>query len=272
MLLAAGCDQRLPSLSLNGARTEIEPKPTVHGAREGSPADASDAEQARVALSAQFGYELARLRRRLEQRFDKPDTLVEKPCPDPKLKPENMGDLPLALEARDSRTEPTALVPFKILESLRDDALHRIETVSLEATPRGDGLRLVRSLKSGHDGLQLLRSLSAQRYLGVFHVLHYKPPELAYNARKNRREWTVGNIVAWLVIHDLNTGDALCQTGLRAQTSLETGKYSAQRREQMRRGFERDLVNMLRKGSVLALPRITHRFSLPKSFLANQDG
>lgn len=265
-LFGVACDSRLPTPSLSA---------TSHAEQRSVSSlllpEAQTQDQLRVALSAQFVYEAARLRRRFEQPFARPPELREQACPDAELQRFQAPELTLGLEARDSRAQSKELIPFKILESLRVDPLRRAEAEALEATAQGDGLRLVRTLEGGTQGLAMLRSLSSRRFLGVFHVLHYKQPIFAYNARKNRRVWTPGHIIAWLVIHDLDQGNALCQTALRAKNHVHLGTQAAHARELTRTKLEVELADTLRTEAQGALERITRELTLPQGFAFKKE-
>ncbi len=238
-----------------------------------SPEDGDEkvSEEQLTLVSAKLSYETARLRRRFAQPLAGPAELAERTCPDSRLAQLGETELMLGLEAADSRTNPKNLVPFKLLESLRIDALARVENDALEPSSHDDKLRLVRSIARGERALLELRALSKQRFLGVFHIVHYKEPELTYSPRKNRREWTPGNVIAWLVVHDLETGDAVCQTSLRAQNRINDGASNSQVREVVRSKLQNELILGLQTASVVALRRITHRFTLPPAFLVKQE-
>ncbi len=260
------CDGRPVTLALNANKPDARAQTA---ASEGGDPN-RNADQV-TAISAKLSYEAARLRRRFAQPFAGPVELKERACPDSRLDPLGETELTLGLESSDSRANPKNLVPFKILESLRVDALARVESDALEPTSRDDGLRLVRSLAQGEQALLQLRMLSKQRFLGVFHIVHYKEPELTYSPRKNRREWLPGSVIAWLVVHDLDTGDAVCQTALRAQNRISDAAGARQLREVMRTQLQNELILALRTASVPALQRITHRFTLPPAFLVKRE-
>ena len=259
------CDRSLVALAVSAAKPD--PRADTSSPEGGD----EKVREEQLALSAKVSYEAARLRRRFAQPFAGPTELTERTCPDSHLGPLGETERMLVLEVADSRTNPKNLLPFKLLESLRIDALARVEIDALEPSRRDDKLRLVRSIAQGEQALFDLRALSKQRFLGVFHIVHYKEPELTYSPRKNRREWIPGSVIAWLVVHDLETGDAVCQTSLRAQNRINDGDGAGPVREVVRGKLKNELILGLHTASVAALQRITHRFTLPPAFLLKQE-
>jgi len=78
-------------------------------------------------------------------------------------------------------------------------------------------------------------------------------------------------VIAWLVVHDLETGDAVCQTSLHAQNRINDGDGAGPVREVVRGKLKNELILGLHTASVAALQRITHRFTLPPAFLLKQE-
>jgi hypothetical protein len=108
-----------------------------------------------------------------------------------------------------------------------------------------------------------LEALSKRRYKAVYYITDYGSPRLIRRKNRPRSEWVPGVLAAWLVVHDVENGEALCQAQIIARNDVTDEPIRQRLRSQVRERLLRELGNEVRARSAVALGRISSTLKLP---------
>jgi hypothetical protein len=248
------------------ARASTEPQRTAAGS----------AHQRLHDLSMRVSFQAVELRQRLGRRFELTDHR-DRPCPStaPGLDSADPETAVLGFDVDDARAEGKTLLPSAFTETLSTPELDRLSAHFQGAGTLGatlDSAQAFQWLKSEADGaaaLEELDRLRRHRYRAVYHVLEYTEANLIYSLRHNRREWTTPLASAWLAVHDVESGEALCQTLISARTDTEGFPVTRRTREEVRARLVLALGAELRRQALVALPRLDGRLRVPSGYGAS---
>jgi hypothetical protein len=214
------------------------------------PTGARPAPTASAALSRELSRAAearALVRTEISRSFALPAHLGERRCPDAKLDalPEGERELPLAVS--DSRYQGRSVLPLPVKRHLvdPDPSLLEAELVGIDHSGSQD---------SAVDAIQWLAS---RRYVAVFHILDFARARRFHRIGHRHAEWDAGRILAWLVIHDVASGKALCQTRLAVAGDAHGAPLSVRLRSRTRDRLTEQLGQRLRRAARPALARLS---------------
>jgi hypothetical protein len=218
--------------------------------------------QARSALqqrSLELEYERLEIEQRLEQPLSLPDLTAAKMCPDARIQAQSKSPAAriVVVRVEDARHKPKSLLPLRIADPLRSREF-AVLFPFLRTTP--DGARttsLLRTESSFAEARAALAPLGERRYKTTFFVIDYSEPRLIWKLKKNRREWVDGLLKARLVVHDIDTGTALCETTLTVTNDSSEAPRTLRMLEATRQQLVIQLARKLKQAAVAALAKLS---------------
>jgi hypothetical protein len=229
---------------------------------------ASDGPNVR-ALSMRLAYQRGKLEQRFEQPLILPDKRPPKTCPDAKIE-DHAPDAPsrmLVVRTEDARPQAKNLLPLQLSEELRSHDFDRLEKLFLP-TSGGGALRMLANVRDFETAQNELEVLSRRRYRAQFLVTDYRNPRLVYKVTKNRREWLPGVIAARLVIFELDSERAICESLLVAVNDTRQAPTTFRSQENTRNRLVKMLAHLLQEQAVIALSRMTSTLRYPETWPA----
>jgi hypothetical protein len=161
----------------------------------------------------------ARVRAELGRRWVRPSRPSEKRCG--ALGP---AESEPTLAVVDARVEPRSVLPLAVTRHVVEPDPSWLESV----------LAGVESEGASGEALAAAARLEQSRTTATLHVVHYVAPKWLVKAGSFKPFWEAGRLDGWLVLHDRQSGEALCQTrvtvaGDRAGASLAARQRSDER-------------------------------------------
>lgn len=212
-----------------------------------APAAASAASAALIRERNRVAEARGLVRTEISRRWALPTHLHEQRCPDDKLAAlaEDQRELPLAMS--DSRYEGRSMLPLSVKRHLVDPDPSRLEA----------GLVGVEHSESRDAAIDTIRWLAGRRYVAVFHVVDYAGARRFHRLGHRHAEWNAGRILAWLVVHDTQSGKALCETRLAVAGDAHGAPLAVRLRSSTRQHLTEDLGKRLREAAGPALARLS---------------
>jgi hypothetical protein len=212
------------------------------------------------ALAARIAFERHALEHRRSDRPALGGRPREARCPDPSIRAETGDDesRTLVLGSEDARIDTRHLLPLSLTRKL---ASERGESTSPSPEPLAGALPSPLAMSRT---LREIESSRRRRYGGIFHVTEYASPQLKHRAGKMRPEWSPGMLVSWLLVHDFETGELICQTKLSVQNDVRDEPIGARTKSTVRERLVMELALETRQKSIKALARITSVLKLPE--------
>jgi hypothetical protein len=203
----------------------------------------------------------AELRPWLTRQDDAPKKLQRVECPDDAIAKDAPSDdeRTLVLRAQDSRWEKRSLLPLRVTRELAS-----VDAPALEA-------RLIATDAPLPPGTESqIEWLSKRRYVGAFHVLDYSGPHVIHRLGHAKPEWVAGWMLAYLVVHEAETGRALCSVQIHVKNDVSEAPLTKRRRSDVTDSLSSDLGKKLRDEAPAALGSISKVLLLeaPKLALA----
>ena len=186
----------------------------------------------------------------------------EKRCPDSRLRQLELDEAraTLVLTSQDARIDTRYLLPLSLLTRLTQDA--RLQRQ--EPRPFPDSIAaLPASSAAARRKLDEIELLMQRRFGGVYFVTGYVSPKRIRKPNRLRSEWVPGSLLAWFVVHDLETGEILCQTRLGVRSEVSDAPTSIRLKSDVRERLIRELGEELRAESSRALSRMTSVLRVP---------
>lgn len=160
----------------------------------------------------------------------------------------------LVLAVRDARYEKKNLLPLDLTGALTEPKLHALR----------DELSLLPGGRAPSEALEEeIRALDGRRFAGVFHVTEHYAAERVFRMDRGRWEWVPGTLVAWLAVHDKDSGAALCQTLVVVKNDTRSVPVTARQKSFARERLTRELGRDVRAEAGRALRRISAVLELP---------
>jgi hypothetical protein len=224
--------------------------------RSKDPAAALAASSEPAALAQRVAYRRFQVTERLTAELPRPERFREQPCPDPSL---DRRAPTLVLATDDVRYEPKHLLPLDLLEQL----LGPDRRFAPHALKFGETAPAALSVEEAESALSELEALAERRYKAVYYVTDYASPKLIRKKNRVRSEWLPGVVASWLVVHDLKSGRALCQTQVIARNDVTDEPISRKMKASVRQRLIIELAGTLRSEGKLALARISSTLKFP---------
>lgn len=211
------------------------------------PTPAAAAAPRRTAIAAAR----AEVRTALALRLPTPRRLRQVACPKFELANERERELGLAVV--DARYDTRSVLPLEVTRHLIQPDLHRIDAV-LAGIERPDELDAA---------LETAQRLAGQRFIGAYHVIHYKGPKWYVKTSTMRPAWDAGRLDAWFVVHDAKSGEALCSTRIQIAGDATGAPLRVRLRSDTRDRLARALGERMRAATSPALAAISNGLVLP---------
>lgn len=227
VLAVAGCQRVRPS---RPARARTAPAASAALARERS----------RVAEARQL------VRTEISRSFALPTHLGDQRCPDAELRKLPMAQRELPLAVSDSRYQGKSVLPLSVMRHLVDPDPSRLES----------GLVGIDHSSSEDAAIDDIRWLASRRYIAVFHIVDFASARRFHRVGHRHAEWHAGRILAWLVVHDVQSGKALCQTRISVRGDAHGAPLSIRLRSRTRSRLTEKLGTRLREAAGPALARL----------------
>lgn len=187
------------------------------------------------------------VRTEIARSFVLPTRLGERRCPDKELRQLPDGQRELALAVADSRYQGRSVLPLSVTRHLVDPDPDRLESelVGIDHSVSRDA------------AIDSIRWLAARRYVAVFHIVDFAAARRFHRIGHRHAEWDPGRILAWLVVHDVQSGKALCETRLAVAGDAHGAPLSIRLRAETRARLTEELGKRLRQDARPALARIS---------------
>jgi hypothetical protein len=243
LLLLAGCAAPDPQPFASGP-TAAEPEPGLGELRR------------------ELAFERHRLERRLLRRLDLPKRLEKKSCPDATLAraAQSESERTLFLDVVDARAVARDLLPTRFTDWLTTGDIERLDRRFGELE---EPKAAFASDTATREALEDLRRLAARRHKGVYHVIAFEGPRIERRAWPKPPRWRPGWVHGWFAVHDLETGEALCQTELSLRNDVSGASTSRPMRPTVEASLLDELGTGLRRETAQALEAITRVLVLP---------
>lgn len=212
------------------------------------PAPASTAAAAASADAARARAAADRLRMQIGRSYPTPHELDEQRCDDDAIRAgTSPGDRELSLAVVDSRADGRSVLPLRIKRYL------------LEPDPSALSMVLagIDASRSKDAALDDARWLEARRYVGVYHVLDFALPRRFHRPDKRHAEWNAGRLDALFVVHDANSGAALCRKRITILGDATNASLAPRLRSDVRDRLTDTLGKRMRAATAAALARIS---------------
>lgn len=187
------------------------------------------------------------VRTEIARSFTLPTHLGEKRCPDAQLRKLPKAQRELALAVTDSRYQGRSVLPLRVTRHLVDPDPSRLESeligIDHSATP--------------DDAIDSIKWLAARRYIAVFHIVDFAKARRFHRIGHRHAEWDPGRILAWLVVHDVQSGNSICQTRLTVIGDAHGAPLSIRLRSVTRDRLTEELGKRLRQEARPALARLS---------------
>lgn len=181
-------------------------------------------------------------------------TAREEKCDDARWQGLPVEARTLVLAVRDARFEKKQLLPLDLTAPLTAPKLHALR----------DALALLPPGQPPAAGVtDEIASLGGRRWVGVFHVTEHYGADRVFRTDRGRWEWTPGTLVAWLAIHDAESGSVLCQTQLVVKNDTRSAPLAPRLKSDVRQRLTRELGRDVKTEAARALRRITAVLEMP---------
>ncbi len=176
-----------------------------------------------------------------------PVHLGERRCPDAELAKLPGPQRELALALSDSRYEGRSVLPLSVTHHLVDPDPSRLESelIGIDHSASQDA------------AIDTIHWLAARRYVAVFHIVDFAGARRFHRIGHRHAEWDAGRIQAFLVVHDVRSGEAICQTRLVVAGDARGAPLSIRLRSRTRDQLTEELGKRLRQDARRALSRLT---------------
>jgi hypothetical protein len=208
------------------------------------------------ALAQRVAYRRFEVTERLAGELPRPERFRERACPDAML---DRSASTLLLATEDARYEPKHLLPLDMLEQL----LGADRRFAAHARRFGDTAPASLGDDEAERELAELDQLAKRRYKAIYYITDYASPKLVRRKNRVRSEWLPGVVASWLVVHDLRSGEALCQTQVIVRNDVTDEPISRRMKATVKQRLVKELATALRSEGQVALARISKTLRFP---------
>ena len=171
----------------------------------------------------------------------------------------------MALASQDARLDQRHVLPLRALAPLRSDELGGWRRKYAPGVNEFTGWHAVRfeDPDVAASALDQLLKLQRRRLMGVYHVLDFRQPRWVHKINRLHPEWLRGTLLAWLVVYDLRSDDALCQVQITVHNDVRNASVRIRLRSDTRNELVTQLGTKLREETTAALRQITSVLRVP---------
>ncbi len=162
----------------------------------------------------------------------------------------------------DARIIKKHLLPLRLTKHLSTHPLARLSQF-YRSKPGSSWYKLLRSADAQKGASVILDRLENQDYIGVYHIVDFRPPRRFIKLGHAKAQWSRGYLTAWFALHDLDTGSAACQVRVHLIETAEGAPLSRRLREETTKNLVEKMGRRMRLDTAKSLAKISPHLVMP---------